>query len=115
MKRNTFLNAYTVVLAFLVVAMNLAAIDVTGKKQYEHAIVDIWIWVGLLSFMGIAAICILIRESRQEQREQADFEEEIRNAFILEEKIRLKKMFEEMEDARNECELNSLENQSAEC
>lgn len=115
MKRSTFLNAYTLVMAFLVVAMNLAAIDVTIKKQYEHALVDIWIWVGLLTFMGIAAICILISESRQEQREQADFEEEIRNAFILEEKIRLKKMFQEMEDLKNECELNGLESQSPEC
>ena len=95
------MNAYTVVLVLLVVAMNLAAIDVTCKKQYEHALVDIWIWVGLLTFMGIAAICILISESRQEQREQADFEEEIRNAFILEEKIRLKKMFQEIEENNN--------------
>jgi hypothetical protein len=115
MKRSTFLNAYTVVLVLLVLAMNLAAIDVTCKKQYEHAIVDIWIWVGLLSFMAIASTCVLIREAIQQEREQAGFEEEIRNAFILEEKIRLKKMFKEMEDARNECELNSLENQSAEC
>lgn len=72
MNRKTFLNAYTVVMAFLVVAMNLAAIDLTGKKQYEHAAVDIWIWVSLLSILGIIAICIVIHEIKQEEREQKD-------------------------------------------
>jgi hypothetical protein len=112
MKRSTFLNGYVIVLAILIIATTIAAFKVTNEKQFAHAAADIWIWVVLLDIIGALGIYVLIREMREEE---AEFEEGIRKAFILEERIRLKRMFEEMEDARNECELNSLESQSPEC
>jgi hypothetical protein len=112
MKRSTFLNGYAIVMAILMVAMNISAAVITANHTIVAAIADLWIWVGLIDVMGIVGIWTLIREARDER---VEFEEGIRKAFILEERIRLKRMFQEMEDARNECELNGLENQTPEC
>lgn len=99
MKRSTFLNGYAIVMAILMVAMNISAAVITVNHTIVAAIADLWIWVGLLDVMGIVGIWTLIREARDEQELQ--FAEDMRKAFILEERVRLKQMLEELEENNN--------------
>lgn len=72
MKRSTFLNGYAIMMAVLMVAMNIGAATITVNHTIVAALADLWIWVILLNIMGIFAIWILIREAREEEREQRE-------------------------------------------